>query len=149
MRIGLMATIRDEALALPRFFRLLEAFESNCNVDYLFCSFYENDSIDHTPSFWPPGLDLGYCKLNGWVSPGFEVERSFVQSVWQRRATKHAGFGDENLDWLVVIDADLFASSLHILKLIAVLQRDRVAMACKLTSKHPRYFRGSPCYYDS
>ena len=63
-----------------------------------------------------------------------------------------AGFGDENLDWLVVIDADLFASSLHILKLIAVLQRDRgVAMACSSSLQNiPDIFGRSPwSYYDS
>ena len=61
-----------------------------------------------------------------------------------------AGFGDENLDWLVVIDADLFASSLHILKLIAVLQRDR-GVACSSSLQNiPDIFGRSPwSYYDS
>ena len=56
MRIGLMATIRDEALALLRFFRLLEAFESNCNV-WIICSavFTKMILVITPPSFWPPG----------------------------------------------------------------------------------------------
>ena len=49
MRIGLLATLRDESVALPRFFRLLEALEVDTRVERLFCSFYENDSSDGTP----------------------------------------------------------------------------------------------------
>ena len=49
MRIGLLATVRDEVLSLPRFFRLLENIEADSRVDQLVCSFYENDSIDYTP----------------------------------------------------------------------------------------------------
>ena len=36
MRIGLLSTLRDETLALPRFFRLLEALEADSRVDHLF-----------------------------------------------------------------------------------------------------------------
>ena len=49
MRIGLLATLRDESQALPRFFGLLEALEADPRVERLFCSFYENDSSDDTP----------------------------------------------------------------------------------------------------
>ena len=55
MRIGLLATLRDEALALPRFFRLLEDLEVDSRVERLFCSFYENDSTDDTLSSWQNG----------------------------------------------------------------------------------------------
>ena len=49
MRIGLLATLRDEAQAVPRFLGLLEALEADSRVERLFCSFYENDSSDDTP----------------------------------------------------------------------------------------------------
>ena len=49
----------------------------------------------------------------------------------QARNKALAGFADECLDWLAVIDADLHAKSTHVWQLIEVLQRDRgVAMAC-------------------
>ena len=42
-----------------------------------------------------------------------------------------AGFADEPLDWLVVIDADLHAKPSHIWQLIGlVLRATGVAMAC-------------------
>ena len=75
MRIGLLATLRDETQALPRFFRLLEALEADPRVERLFCSFYENDSIDDTPESlaawlrYRPGVlqseRLGTARLHG------------------------------------------------------------------------------------
>ena len=63
-----------------------------------------------------------------------------------------AGFTDEHLDWLVVIDADLYARPWHIWQLIEVLQRDSgVAMACAgALQNFPDIFGRSPwSYYDS
>ena len=75
MRIGLLATLRDESQALPRFFGLLEELEADPRVERLFCSFYENDSSDDTPeclAAWlkdRPGVlqseSLGVPRLRG------------------------------------------------------------------------------------
>ena len=53
-----------------------------------------------------------------------------------------AAFGDEPLDWLVVIDADVHVKASHIWQLIEVVQRGRgVAMACaSALAKYARYF---------
>ena len=134
MRIGLLATLRDEITSLPRFFSLLEALEADSRVDRLFCSFYENDSSDGTPerlSTWlndRPGLlqseRLGVPRLRGR-----EMSRTIRMAEARNKAL--AGFADERLDWLVVMDADLYANPRHIWQLIEVLQRDgSVAMAC-------------------
>ena len=41
-----------------------------------------------------------------------------------------AGFGDEPLDWLVVVDVDIYVRPTHVWQLIEVLQRScRVSMA--------------------
>ena len=155
MRIGLLATLRDERQALPRFFGLLEALETDSRVSHLFCSFYENDSRDGTPDLleaWLKGRPgvlqserLGTPRLRG---------REISRSVRMAEARNHAlaGFSNESLDWLVVIDADLHAKPTHIWQLIDVLQHVRgVAMACASTLQHrPDIFGRSPwSYYDS
>ena len=155
MRIGLLATLRDETQALPRFFRLLEALEADPRVEHLFCSFYENDSIDNTPEClaeWlknRPGVlqseQLGAPRLRG-------CEFSRTTRMAEARNKALAGLADERLDWLVVIDADLHTKSTHIWMLIEVLQRDpAVAMACASALQNlPDIFgRSSWSYYDS
>ena len=58
-----------------------------------------------------------------------------------------AGFADECLDWLVVIDADLYSKPSHLWELIGVLKRDRgVAMACASPYKTRPEERGSWSY---
>ena len=155
MRIGLLATLRDESQALPRFFRLLEAHEADSRVDQLFCSFYENDSRDETPellSAWlsdRPGV-LQSERLGAPRLRGREISRTIRMAEARNKAL--AGFAEEILDWLVVIDADLHAKPYHLWRLIEVLQRDRgVAMACASALQNlPDIFGRSPwSYYDS
>ena len=128
MRIGLLATLRDEIQALPRFFGLLEALESDTRVERLFCSFYENDSSDDTPEYladWlsdRPGV-LQSERLGAPRLRGREISRTMRMAEARNKAL--AGLVDERLDWLVVIDADLFARPIHIWQLIEVLQHDR------------------------
>ena len=132
MRIGVMAILRDEAQALPRFFQLLEALESDSRVQRLFFSFYENDSVDDTPELlaaWLRGHRgvlqserLGVPRLSGR-----EISRTMLMAEARNRAL--AGFGDEPLDWLVVIDADICPTNPR----LAVDRRGAyrgVAMAC-------------------
>ena len=152
MRIGLLATLRDERQALPRFFGLLEALETDSRVSHLFCSFYENDSTDGTPDLleaWLKGRPgvlqserLGAPRLRG---------REISRSIRMAEARNHAlaGFSNEPLDWLVVIDADLHAKPTHIWQLIHVLQHVRgVAMACASTLQNrPDIFGRSPWSY--
>ena len=155
MRIGLLATLRDESQALPRFFGLLEALEADPRVERLFCSFYENDSSDDTPArlaAWlrdRPGV-LQSERLGAPRLRGREISRTMRMAEARNKAL--AGFADEHLDWLVVIDADLHAKPSHIWQLIEVLQRDRgVAMACASALQNmPDIFGHSPwSYYDS
>ena len=155
MRIGLLATLRDESQALPRFFALLEALEADPRVERLFCSFYENDSSDDTPEYlaaWlmnRPGV-LQSERLGAPRLHGREISRTMRMAEARNKAL--AGFADERLDWLVVIDADLYSRPRHIWQLIEVLQRDRgVAMACASALQNlPDIFGRSPwSYYDS
>ena len=155
MRIGLLATLRDESQALPRFFGLLEALEADPRVERLFCSFYENDSSDNTPeclAAWlrdRPGV-LQSERLGAPRLRGREISRTMRMAEARNKAL--AGFADEHLDWLVVIDADLHAMPGHIWQLIEVLQRDSgVAMACASALQNlPDIFGRSPwSYYDS
>ena len=155
MRIGLLATLRDESQALPRFFGLLEALEADPRVEHLFCSFYENDSSDDTPEYladWlsdRPGV-LQSERLGAPRLRGREISRTMRMAEARNKAL--AGLVDERLDWLVVIDADLFARPIHIWQLIEVLQHDRgVAMACASALQNlPDIFgRSSWSYYDS
>ena len=155
MRIGLLATLRDESHALPRFLSLLEALEADSRVERLFCSFYENDSSDNTPeslAAWlsdRPGV-LQSERLGAPRLRGREISRTMLMAEARNKAL--AGFAGERLDWLVVIDADLHASPRHIWQLIEVLQQDRgVAMACASALQNlPDIFGRSPwSYYDS
>ena len=155
MRIGLLATLRDEALALPRFFRLLEDLEVDSRVERLFCSFYENDSTDDTPELlaeWlkgRPGV-LQSERLGAPRLRGREISRTIRMAEARNKALN--GFAEEHLDWLVVIDADLYSKPDHIWQLIAEVQRGRgVAMACASALQNlPDIFgRGSWSYYDS
>ena len=120
MRIGLLATLRDEIESLPRFFRLLEALEADSRVERLFCSFYENDSSDKTPELlaaWlsdRPGV-LQSERLGAPRLRGLEISRTMRMAEARNKAL--AGFADERLDWLVVID-DLYAKPSHIWQLI-------------------------------
>ena len=150
-----MATLRDESQSLPRFFSLLEALESDSRVSLLFCSFYENDSRDNTPDLlatWlrgRPGV-LQSEKLGTPRLHGREVSRTNRMAAARNQAL--AAFGDEPLDWLVVIDADLHAKPSHIWQLIDVVQSGRrVAMACASALQNmPDIFgRSSWSYYDS
>ena len=155
MRLGLLATLRDEIHSLPRFFRLLEALEADPRVELLFCSFYENDSRDGTPdslAVWlkdRPGV-LQSERLGAPRQRGREISRTMFMAEARNKAL--AGFADERLDWLVVIDADLYAQPSHVWQLIEVLQRDcGVAMACASALQNlPDIFGRSPwSYYDS
>ena len=155
MRIGLLATLRDEAKALPRFFRLLEALEGDSRVNRLFCSFYENDSIDNTVELLAAWLEKrpGVLQTERLYLPrlyGREIIRTNRMATARNQAL--AGFADEPLDWLVVIDADLHAKPSHIWQLIEVVQRGRrVAMACASSLQNmPDIFGHGPwSYYDS
>lgn len=155
MRIGLLATLRDEAQALPRFCRLLEVLESDSRVERLFCSFYENDSLDGTPDIldsWlrgRPGV-LQSERLGAPRLRGREINRTIHMAEARNKAL--AAFADEPLDWLVVIDADLYALPCHIWQLIEVMERGRgVAMACASALQNmPDIFgHSSWSYYDS
>ena len=69
-------------------------------------------------------------------------------------ARNHAldGFGDEPLDWLVVVDVDIYVRPTHVWQLIEVLQRScGVSMACASALQNiPDIFGRSPwSYYDS
>ena len=148
MRIGLLSTLRDESQALPRFLSLLEALEADPRVERLFCSFYENDSSDNTPEILDSWLKnrsgvlqserLGIPRLRGR-----ETSRTMLMAEARNKAL--AGFADECLDWLVVIDADLYSKPSHLWELIGVLKRDRgVAMACASSTKLARYIWAAP-----
>ena len=81
---------------------------------------------------------------------GREISRTICMA--QARNQALAGFGDESLDWLVVIDADIHAKPSHIWQLIDVVQHVRgVAMACASTLQNrPDIFgRSFWSYYDS
>ena len=81
---------------------------------------------------------------------GREISRTMRMAEARNKAL--AGFADECLDWLVVIDADLYAKSCHVWQLIEVLQRDPgVAMACASAPKICLIFSGVAlgAYYDS
>ena len=125
MRIGLLATLRDEAQALPRFFRLLEALGADSRVERLFCSFYENDSCDGTPELldeWlkdRSGLLQSEC-LGAPRLRGREISRIIRMAEARNKAL--AGFADEAFDWLLVIDADLHAKPSHMSQLIEVVR---------------------------
>ena len=155
VRIGLLATLRDEAQALPRLFKLLEALEADSRVERVFCSFYENDSSDCTPELltqWlrgRPGI-VQSERLGAPRQCGRQISRTIRMAEARNKAL--AGFGDEPLDWLVVIDADLHAKPSHIWQLIEVVQGERnVAMACASALQNmPDIFgRGPWSYYDS
>jgi len=63
-----------------------------------------------------------------------------------------AGFGDEPLDWLVIVDVDIYVKPTHVWQLIEVLQRCcGVSMACASALQNiPDIFGRSPwSYYDS
>ena len=67
---------------------------------------------------------FGYSRLRGR-----EISRTTRMAEARNKAL--AGFTDEPLDWLVVIDADLHTSPSHIWQLIEVIRCGRrVAMAC-------------------
>ena len=146
MRIGLLATLRDEAPALPRFFRLLEDLEVDSRVERLFCSFYENDSSDDTPELlaeWLKGRPgvlqserLGVPRLRGR-----EISRTIRMAEARNKALN--GFAEERLDWLVVIDADLHSKPDHIWQLIAEVQRGPRSGygLCQCSPELARYFR--------
>ena len=113
---------------------MLDAVEADPRVERLFCSFYENDSSDDTPQLlaeWlkgRPGLlqseRLGVPRLRGR-----EISRTILMAEARNKAL--AGFADEPLDWLVVIDTDLHAKPSHIWQLLEVAKGSRgVAMAC-------------------
>ena len=155
MRIGLLAILRDEAPNLPRFFRLLEKLEEDSSVNSLVCSFYENDSQDNTPellAWWlrdRPGVLQSEC-LGTPRLRGREINRTIRMAEARNKAL--AGFGDEPLDWLVVIDVDIYAKPLHVWQLIEVVKaRPGVAMACASALQNvPDIFGRSPwSYYDS
>ncbi|TCD58111.1 glycosyltransferase [Synechococcus sp. BS55D] len=155
MRIGVLATLRDEINALPRFFQLLEGLEADSRVDHLFCSFYENDSTDGTPerlAFWLRGR-AGVLQSEQLGAPrlrGREISRTMRMAEARNKAL--AAFADEPLDWLVVIDADLHAKPEHIWQLIEELQRRAgVVMACASALQNlPDIFGRSPwSYYDT
>ena len=104
-----------------RVFRLLEALEADSRVDRLFCSFYENDSMTAPPIFWIHGYRsrTGVLQSECLGAPrerGREITRTTRMAKARNKAL--AGFGDEPLDWLVVIDADLHAQPCHIWQLI-------------------------------
>ena len=135
--------------------KLLEGLEADSRVERLFCSFYENDSIDGTPerlASWlkgRPGV-LQSERLGAPRLRGRESTRTTLMAKARNQAL--AGFGDELLDWLVVIDADLYAKPSHIWQLIDVVQRSRgVVMACASALQNvPDIFGHSPwSYYDS
>ena len=92
-------------------------------------------------------------RAKDWVLHASVAVRSAAPFVWLKRGNKAlAGFGDEPLDWLVVIDADLHAKPSHIWQLIEVVQGERnVAMACASALQNmPDIFgRGPWSYYDS
>ena len=155
MRIGLLAILRDEAQSLPRFFRLLEVLEADARVERLFCSFYENDSSDGTPELlaaWlrdRPGV-LQSERLGAPRLHGREITRTIRMAEARNKAL--SGFADEPLDWLMVIDADLYATARQVWQLIDVVKRGRgVAMACASALQNmPDIFgRSSWSYYDS
>ena len=136
-------------------FQLLEALESDSRVQRLFFSFYENDSVDDTPELlaaWLRGHRgvlqserLGVPRLSGR-----EISRTMLMAEARNRAL--AGFGDEPLDWLVVIDADIYAQPTHVWQLIDVVQHGRgVAMACAsaLQNRPDIFGRSLWSYYDS
>ena len=75
-----------------------------------------------------------------------------ITGVAEARNKALAGFGDEPLDWLVVIDVDIYAKPLHVWQLIEVVKaRPGVAMACASALQNvPDIFGRSPwSYYDS
>ena len=81
---------------------------------------------------------------------GRETSRTIRMAEARNKAL--AGFGDESLDWLVVIDSDLHALPHHIWQLLEVVKRFRgVAMACASALQNvPDIFGRSPwSYYDS
>ena len=81
MRIGLLATLRDEELSLPRFFRLLENIEADSRVISSFVVFTRTIPATILPSFWPHGYvgARGYCRANVLGAPrlhGREIART-------------------------------------------------------------------------
>ena len=123
--------------------------EADPRVERLFCSFYENDSSDDPPACLVALLRdrprvLQSERLGAPRLRGREISRTMRMAEVHNKAL--AGFADEHLDCLGVIDADLHATPSHIWQLIEVLQRDRgVAMACASALQNlPDIFGRSP-----
>jgi hypothetical protein len=90
MAVGLLAVLRDEAANLPRFLGLLELLELQSVLSGLFCSFYENDSSDATPTLLARWLQHrpGSLISEQLGEARFRERSSKGSSAWPRRATE-------------------------------------------------------------
>ena len=123
MALGLLATLRDEAAHLPRFLNLLEQLDGRPEWGPLVCSFYENDSHDGTAA---------------------------VLAAARNRALEP--LLQQQLDWLLVIDADLQVQPAQVLALHRLLLRyPEAAMVCASAVQNvPDVLGEGPwSYYDS
>jgi hypothetical protein len=155
MALGLLAVLRDEEHQLPAFLELLEGLEAHPDVGGLYCSFYENDSVDATAACLDTWLQdrpgslisetLGESRFNGRESARtrrLALARNQALEILMR----------EPLDWLLVIDVDIRISLGDILHLFALKKRyPHASMLCASSMQNvPDVFgEGSWSYYDS
>jgi glycosyltransferase involved in cell wall biosynthesis len=155
MALGLLATLRDEAAHLPRFLNLLEQLDGRPEWGPLVCSFYENDSHDGTAAVLAAWLQhhrgtliseqLGVPRLRGRA-----VARTQRLAAARNRALEP--LLQQQLDWLLVIDADLQVQPAQVLALHRLLQRHpEAAMVCASAVQNvPDVLGEGPwSYYDS
>jgi hypothetical protein len=126
MALGLLATLRDEAAHLPRFLNLLEQLDGRPEWGPLVCSFYENDSHDGTAEALAAWLQhhrgtliseqLGVPRLQGRAA-------ARTQRLATARNRALEPLLQQQLDWLLVIDADLQVQPAQVLALHRLLQR--------------------------
>jgi len=153
--LGVLAVMRDEALHLARFLGLMEQLERCPDLGGVFCSFYENDSIDGTPD-----------QLAAWLGhrPGSLITERFYEarSTGRQRCRTLRLAAARNralqpllgldLRWLLVIDVDLKIQIEQVLELLKVLNRyQEAAMVCASAMQNvPDVLgEGAWSYYDT
>jgi hypothetical protein len=155
MALGLLAVLRDEEPQLPAFLELLDGLETHPDLGGLYCSFYENDSVDATAA----------C-LEAWLQdrPGSLITETFAELRFTGRETARTRrlaaarnqalemLLRQPLDWLLVIDVDLRITLDDILQLFGLKKRyPHASMLCASSMQNvPDVFGEGPwSYYDS
>lgn len=155
MGLGVLAVLRDEAHHLDRFLALLELLGPTQPWGSVFCSFYENDSEDGTPERLSSWLlshrgSLITERLHEPRRVGRDQQRTERLAAARNRALEPLLAQD--LDWLLVIDADLWIRVEQVVALYNLSQQHRqAAMVCASAIQNVPDVLGEGCwsYYDS